>query len=221
MGLTPAARHPPAAGSAGHSSSLPGAVLRTQLAATQCWERCPGGAGTFGTGKASACLARGRKQLCSVGAQPVPSLWMGTLHRSAALPASPITSGLQTLCSAPGRIWLLRAGLSGDLGLYLSWRAVMLPQPLRLAEPDSSCSAACKLHGAGWEGHFGWGGVKPSCKHLHLLQPGSETPGPCGAELCQWVRNGERSLRRLRAAIPCGSRSQVGDAHHWLSTPRG
>lgn len=72
MGLTPVAQHPLVAGSTGHSSSLPGTVLRTQLAATQRRERCPGGAGTFGTGKASTCLARGRKQICSVGAQPAP-----------------------------------------------------------------------------------------------------------------------------------------------------
>lgn len=63
----------------------------------------------------------------------------------------------------------------------------MLSQPPRLAEPDSSCSAACKLHRAGWEGRFGWGGVKPSCKHLHLPEPARKPPGPSGGgSACSW-----------------------------------
>lgn len=60
----------------------------------------------------------------------------------------------------------------------------MLSQPPRLAEPDSSCSAACKLHRAGWEGRFGWGGVKPSCKHLHLPEPAWKPPRSLQWGLC-------------------------------------
>lgn len=80
----------------------------------------------------------------------------------------------------------------------------MLSQPPRLAEPDSSCSAACKLHRAGWEGRFGWGGVKPSCKHLHLPEPARKPPGPSGGgSACSWggARNGSWSLQRARAEI--------------------
>lgn len=68
---------------------------------------------TFCTGKATACPALGRKQLSVVGAQPPPSPRTSTQQRSAALTPFLGTSRLQTLRSAPRRIWLLEAETLG------------------------------------------------------------------------------------------------------------
>jgi len=153
-------------------------------------ERCRGRAVTFCTGKATACPALGRKQLSVVGAQPPPSPRTSTQHRSAALTPFLSISWLQTLCSAPRRIRPLKAGLNGDLGFQSTSRKATLSRPPWLAEPDSSCSAACKLHRAGWEGRFGWGGVKPHCntciyQHRSLLfKSRPPTPSWPHAGLC-------------------------------------